>query len=106
MILERKLNKLKKSPKLLEALSEKRGECLRTFLKEDESSLSGHRNRLPEEYDHDHEDFHLNEQCITDSDNVVQNLYRHLQPKQAVTIGETVHLIKHDQLAQPSDFSN
>lgn len=104
MILERKLNKLKKSPKLLEALSEKRADCLRSFLLDDPLTASNQSTTF--QTNQNHEEFRLNEQCTADSDTVAQNLYRHLQPKQAVTFGERVHFIKHDHLAQLHDSSN
>lgn len=97
--LERKLNKLKKSSKLLAALSEKRADCLRSFLLNDSIATVDSDEYQSKHWNH--EDFQLDEQCSrADPDNVVQTLYRHLQPIQAVTIGETVELIKYDQLEQ------
>lgn len=85
----------------MEALSEKRADCLRSFLLDDSSTVN--QSLTIFQTNRNHEDFQLNEQCTADSDTVAQNLYRHLQPKQAVTFGERVHLIKHDHLAQLHD---
>lgn len=85
---EHKLEKLKKSSKLVDALSEKRDDCLRSMLQNNSDSTCN--NDLLLEL----------ETSITNSDSAVQNLYRQLQPVQPVTVGETVHIVKYDQLEE------
>ncbi|XP_065372361.1 uncharacterized protein LOC135964174 [Calliphora vicina] len=86
--LERKLEKLKKGSKLVDALSEKRDDCLRSMLQS--NSSNGFNNDTLLEL----------EASITNSDSAVQNLYRQIQPVQPVTVGETVHIVKYDQLEE------
>ncbi|XP_055847841.1 coiled-coil domain-containing protein 32 [Episyrphus balteatus] len=82
--LEKKLKKIKKNPKILEALSEKRAECLRNLL---EDNLFINKD----------ESLEL-DAPISSGDSAVQELYRHIQPVQALSVGETVHIVKYDQL--------
>lgn len=89
--LERKLEKLKKSSKLVDALSEKRNDCMRSML-QDNSSNSGFSNDILLEL----------EESLTNSDSAVQHLYRQIQPVRPVTVGETVHILKYDQLEEQS----
>jgi len=79
--LERKLAKIKKT-NLVKAISEKREDCMRTLL-------------TTEDTVRDH---------LLELDTPVSNseLYRHLQPIHPLTVGETVHIVKHDQLDQNS----
>lgn len=86
---ERKLDNLKKNSKLVDALSEKRNDCLRSLIQNDLSG-SGCNNDLLLEL----------ETSIVNSDSAVHNLYRQLQPVQPITIGETVHIVKFDQLEE------
>ncbi|XP_037809097.1 uncharacterized protein LOC119601920 [Lucilia sericata] len=86
--LERKLEKLKKGSKLVDALAEKREDCLRSMLQN--NSSQGLNNDILLEL----------EASITNSDSAVQNLYRQIQPVQPVTVGETVHIVKYDQLEE------
>ncbi|KAI8130046.1 hypothetical protein FF38_06144 [Lucilia cuprina] len=86
--LERKLEKLKKGSKLVDALAEKREDCLRSMLQN--NSSQGLNNDILLEL----------EASITNTDSAVQNLYRQLQPVQPVTVGETVHIVKYDQLEE------
>ncbi|XP_061387159.1 uncharacterized protein LOC133322127 [Musca vetustissima] len=86
--LERKLDKLKKNSKLVEALSEKRDDCLRSLI---QSDLSGNNSN---------NDLMLELEASINSDSAVHNLYRQIQPVQAVTVGETVHIVKYDQLEE------
>lgn len=72
----------------MEALSEKRDDCLRSMLQE--TTTNGYNNELLLEL----------EANINNSDSAVQNLYRQIQPIQPVTVGETVHIVKYDQLEE------
>ncbi|XP_073817868.1 uncharacterized protein [Musca autumnalis] len=86
--LERKLDKLKKNSKLVDALSEKREDCLRSLI---QSDLSGNNSN---------NDLLLELEASLNTDSAVHNLYRQIQPVQAVTVGETVHIVKYDQLEE------
>ncbi|XP_058975146.1 uncharacterized protein LOC131801093 [Musca domestica] len=86
--LERKLDKLKKNSKLVEALSEKRSDCLRSLIQGDLSGSNSNNDLL------------LELEASINSDSAVHNLYRQIQPVQAVTVGETVHIVKYDQLEE------
>lgn len=88
--LEKKLKKIKKNPKILEALSEKRAECLRNLL---EDNLFINKD----------ESLEL-DAPISTGDSAVQELYRHIQPVQALSVGETVHIVKYDQLEPEEDI--
>ncbi|XP_075147364.1 uncharacterized protein LOC142221491 [Haematobia irritans] len=88
--LERKLDKLKKNSKLVDALSEKRNDCLRSLIESDLSANSGRNNDLLLEL----------EASVGNTDSAIQNLYRQIQPVQPVTVGETVHIVKYDQLEE------
>lgn len=79
--LERKLEKIKKGANLVEALSEKRNDCLRQLLNSGDA-------------DNNNEVLALDEPL----NNI--EFYRHLQPVQALSVGELVHIVKHDQLQQ------
>lgn len=69
-------------------MSEKRDDCLRSMLQNNSSSTSN--NDLLLEL----------ETSIINSESTVQNLYRQIQPVQPVTVGETVHIVKYDQLEE------
>lgn len=86
---ERKLEKLKKGSKLVSALSEKRDECLRSMLQDNSSSISSNNEHLLDL-----------DASVTNTDSAVQNLFRQIQPVQPVTVGETVHIVKYDQLEE------
>ncbi|XP_036324564.1 uncharacterized protein LOC118737871 [Rhagoletis pomonella] len=79
--LERKLQKIKKGASLVEALAEKRNDCLRQLLHSGDPD---------------------NNNAVLALDEPLNNLefYRHLQPVQALSVGELVHIVKHDQLQQ------
>ncbi|CAD6992832.1 unnamed protein product [Ceratitis capitata] len=79
--LERKLQKIKKGANLVEALAEKRNDCLRQLLHSSD----------PE-----------NNNDILALDQPLNNIefYRHLQPIQALSVGELVHIVNYDQLQQ------
>ncbi|KAL9894584.1 uncharacterized protein LOC119644215 [Glossina fuscipes] len=86
--LERKLEKLKKDSKLVDALSEKREDCWRSLLRSEvnRSSSNGVLIEL--------------EERVSDSNSAIQSLYRQIQPIQPITVGETVHILKFEQLEQ------
>ncbi|XP_055906382.1 uncharacterized protein LOC129941708 [Eupeodes corollae] len=89
--LEKKLKKIKKNPKILEALSEKRAECLRNLL---EDNLFINKDETLEL-----------DAPISSGDSAVQELYRHhIQPVQALSVGEIVHIVKYDQLEAEEDL--
>uniref|UniRef100_A0A0A1WS98 Uncharacterized protein C15orf57 homolog n=1 Tax=Zeugodacus cucurbitae TaxID=28588 RepID=A0A0A1WS98_ZEUCU len=77
--LERKLQKIKKGANLVEALSEKRNDCLRQLLNSGDAD---------------------NNNEVLALDQPLNNIefYRHLQPVQALSVGELVHIVKYDQL--------
>ncbi|XP_018788377.1 PREDICTED: uncharacterized protein LOC108968673 [Bactrocera latifrons] len=79
--LERKLQKIKKGANLVEALTEKRNDCLRHLLNSGDAD---------------------NNNEVLALDQPLNNIefYRHLQPVQALSVGELVHIVKHDQLQQ------
>lgn len=80
-IIEKKLQKIKKGANLVEALSEKRNDCLRQLLNSGDAD---------------------NNNEVLALDQPLNNIefYRHLQPVQALSVGELVHIVKHDQLQQ------
>ncbi|XP_053945333.1 uncharacterized protein LOC128854902 [Anastrepha ludens] len=85
--LERKLQKIKKGANLVEALAEKRNDCLRQLLN----------NGDPD-----------NNNAVLALDQPLNNpeFYRHLQPVQAISVGELVHIVKYDQLQQEPTQEN
>lgn len=85
---ERKLEKLKKGSKLVDALSEKREDCWRSLLRNELNRSSS--NGLLIEL----------EERVSNSNSAVQSLYRQIQPIQPITVGETVHILKFEQLEQ------
>lgn len=93
---ERKLQKIQKESKLIDALGEKRQQCLRSLLQEDigehQSTTFTNNNELLEF-----------ETPIANSESTVQGIYRHLQPVQPLSIGEIVHILKYDQLVSNED---
>ncbi|XP_013106963.2 uncharacterized protein LOC106086724 [Stomoxys calcitrans] len=88
--LERKLSNLKKNSKLVDALTEKRNDCLRSLVQSDLSRNGSCNNDLLLEL----------EASIGNTDSAVHNLYRQIQPIQPVTVGETVHIVNYDQLEE------
>lgn len=84
--LERKLYRLKRDPNILRQLSEKREECIRNLLND---SLNIDRDG----------DLAL-DAPVTLGDSTVHEIYRHIRPIQPINIGETVHIVKHDQLEE------
>lgn len=90
LLTERKLQKLKKSSKLVDALAEKREDCLRSLVQNDIPNGGSSQNDLLLDL----------EASILNNDSAVHNLYRQIQPVQPVTVGETVHIVKYDQLEE------
>ncbi|XP_055381435.1 uncharacterized protein LOC129612019 [Condylostylus longicornis] len=81
--LEKKLKKLRSDPRILEQLAQKREECLNNLIN---NSLNLDSNV---EFD-----------TPIGGDSAVYDIYRHLYPTQPITIGETVHILKYDQLQE------
>lgn len=79
---------MKKGSKLVDALSEKREDCWRSLLRSEvnRSSSNGVLIEL--------------EERVSDSNSAIQSLYRQIQPIQPITVGETVHILKFEQLEQ------
>ncbi|XP_037949280.1 uncharacterized protein LOC119683362 [Teleopsis dalmanni] len=88
--LERKLEKIKKDSKLVKALAEKREDCLRTLLTDDFPASTQNYDIL--ELD----------TPVSGAESTVQEICRHIQPVQPITIGETVNIVKYDQLEDES----
>ncbi|XP_017859655.1 PREDICTED: uncharacterized protein LOC108611481 [Drosophila arizonae] len=80
-LLERKLQKVQKGTKLLDSLQAKKEDCMRSLL-----ASSG----VPEK---------TFEQLL-EFDTPIESgrLHRHLLPVQAVTVGETLEIVKYDEL--------
>ncbi|KAM8707008.1 hypothetical protein ACLKA7_011162 [Drosophila subpalustris] len=79
--LERKLQRVQKGAKLLDSLQEKKQDCMRNLLASD---------GLPATT--------LEQLLELDTPIESGRLHRHLLPVQAVTVGETLHIVKHDAL--------
>lgn len=71
----------------MDALSEKRNDCLRALLGNEPTN--GANDTLLEL-----------ESNITNSDSTLQTIYRQIQPVQPVTVGETVNIVEFDQLEE------
>ncbi|XP_067616742.1 uncharacterized protein [Eurosta solidaginis] len=82
--LERKLQKIKKGANLVEALAEKRNDCLHQLLHSENSD---------------------NNNAVLALDEPLNNLEfcRHLQPIQALSVGELVHIVRYDQLQEQEE---
>lgn len=82
-LLERKLAKVQKGSKLLDSLQQKREDCMRELLSSDGITTRS-----------------LDQVLELDTPVESGRLQRHLLPIQALTIGETVHIVKHDALEE------
>lgn len=87
--LERKLERTRKSCKLVEALGDRRQQSLRTLLQENQQTVSSENNELVE----------LDTPVASSEFKVYsRQFYRHIQPVRALSQGEIVDIIKYDQL--------
>lgn len=85
-ISERKLAKVQKGNKLLDSLRDKRQDCMRGLLASEGVPVS------------------IFEQFLELETPIESGrLHRHLLPVQAVNVGETVHIVDHDELQQKED---
>ncbi|KAH8417558.1 hypothetical protein KR222_001862, partial [Zaprionus bogoriensis] len=83
-LLERKLKKVQKGSKLLDSLQEKKQDCMRNLLGSNGAAPATTLEQLLE----------------LDTPIESGRLHRHLLPVQAVTVGETLHIVAHDALEQ------
>ncbi|XP_033166648.1 uncharacterized protein LOC117145195 [Drosophila mauritiana] len=85
-LLERKLARVQKGNKLLDNLRDKRQDCMRGLLSSEGVPIS------------------IFEQFLElDAPIESGRLHRHLLPVQAVSVGETFHIVKHDALQQSAE---
>ncbi|EDV44070.1 uncharacterized protein Dana_GF18808 [Drosophila ananassae] len=85
-LLERKLAKVQKGNKLLDSLRDKRQDCMRGLLASEGVPVS------------------IFEQFLELETPIESGrLHRHLLPIQAVNVGETVHIVDHDELQQKEE---
>ncbi|KAH8311154.1 hypothetical protein KR044_004593, partial [Drosophila immigrans] len=84
-LLERKLQRVQKGCKLLDSLQEKKQDCMRNLLAASDIGVPA--STLEQ---------------LLDLDTPIESgrLHRHLLPVQAVTVGETLHIVKHDALEE------
>lgn len=82
-LLERKLQRVQKGAKLLESLQEKKQDCMRNLLASDGVPATT-----------------LEQLLELDTPIESGRLHRHLLPVQAVTVGETLHIVNHDALEE------
>ncbi|KAH8360215.1 hypothetical protein KR093_011441, partial [Drosophila rubida] len=84
-LLERKLQRVQKGAKLLDSLQEKKQDCMRNLLATSDIGVPA--STLEQ---------------LLDLDTPIESgrLHRHLLPVQAVTVGETLHIVKHDALEE------
>ncbi|KAH8402774.1 hypothetical protein KR215_010319, partial [Drosophila sulfurigaster] len=80
-LLERKLQRVQKGSKLLDSLQEKKQDCMRNLLAASADTT-------------------LEQLLELDTPIESGRLHRHLLPVQAVTVGETLHIVKHDALEE------
>lgn len=83
---ERKLKKVQKGSKLLDSLQEKKQDCMRNLLGS---------NGVPAST--------LEQLLEFDTPIESGRLHRHLLPVQAVTVGETLHIVDHDALEEQKE---
>lgn len=83
--IERKLQKIKKEAKLVDALAVAKERCLRELLNQSSSS-------------HNESSCELLENSILDQNSSFQEVLRHLQPVQAVSSGELAQILHYDHL--------
>ncbi|XP_017091955.2 uncharacterized protein [Drosophila bipectinata] len=85
-LLERKLTRVQKGNKLLDSLRDKRQDCMRGLLASEGVPVS------------------IFEQFLELETPIESGrLHRHLLPVQAVNVGETVHIVDHDELQQKEE---
>lgn len=82
------MKKVQKGSKLLDSLQEKREDCMRNL-------LLGSNGEVPA----------TTIEQLLELDTPIESgrLHRHLLPVQAVTVGETLHIVEHDALEEQKD---
>ncbi|XP_059616070.1 uncharacterized protein LOC132261308 [Phlebotomus argentipes] len=91
--LESKLRRIKKDPNVLRQLAEKREACLQSLLVDCGDGVQANREI----------DLNLDAPVNSTDFRAAQEIARFLRPEQALSVGEVVHLVKHDQLQVESE---
>ncbi|XP_055678570.1 uncharacterized protein LOC129787208 [Lutzomyia longipalpis] len=91
--LESKLRRIKNNPDVLRQLAEKREACLQSLLVDCSEEVQANRDI----------DLNLDAPVGNPDFRAAQEIARFLRPEQALSVGEVVHLVKHDHLQIESE---
>lgn len=87
------MRRIKKDPSVLRQLAEKREACLQSLLVDCDSGVQENREI----------DLNLDAPVSNTDFRPAQEIARFLHPEQALSVGEVVHLVKHDHLQVESE---